>query len=153
VIEPAGAGTGLADPLAAALAGDDAAWARDHLERDVVGWLTTVAPDGTPQASVISYLHEEGTILFYSRPETRKVRNIERSPRVSFHLQSDRFGDHGLTLEGVATIEPGVAPSDVHEAYRAKYRAPLAHWHMDEAETARLFSVPIRIRPDRVRVF
>ena len=141
------------DLLATALAGDDAAWAREHLERDVVGWLTTVAADGTPQSSVISFLHEDGTILFYSRPATVKLRNLERSPRVSFHLQSDGYGDHGLTLEGTAAVDPGAAPSDVHEAYRAKYRAPLAHWNMDEGETARDFSVPVRIRPERVRVF
>ena len=37
------------DRLAMALAGDEAAWAREHLETDVVAWLTTVADDGRPQ--------------------------------------------------------------------------------------------------------
>ena len=35
----------------------------------------------------------------------------------------------------------------------AKYREPLAHWGMDEATTARDFSLPIRIRPTRMRAF
>ena len=141
-----------ADPLATALARDGAAWARDHLAADVVGWLTTVAPDGRPQSSVISFLHDGATIFFYSKPDTPKLRNLVHSPLVAFHLQSDAYGDHALIVEGVAEIDPAIPPSDVHEAYRAKYRDPLAHWEMDEATTAREFSVPIRIRPTRVRV-
>jgi hypothetical protein len=71
---------------------------------------------------------------------------------VSFHLQSDPYGDHTLIVEGMAEIDPAIPPSDVHEAYRAQYREPLAHWAMDEAQTGRDFSVPVRIRPSRVRV-
>jgi PPOX class probable F420-dependent enzyme len=140
------------EPLETALARDDADWARRHLETDVVAWLTTVASDGRPQSSVISFLRDGPTILFYSMPDTPKLRNIARSPLVSFHLQSDPYGDHFLVIEGLAAVDRSIAPSDVHAAYRAKYREPLAHWDMDEATTAREFSVPIRISPTRVRV-
>ena len=141
-----------ADILAAALAGADGTWARDHLAADPVGWLTTVAPDGRPQSSVISFLHDGPTIFFYSQPDTPKLRNLAHSPLVSFHLQSDAYGDHRLIIEGVAAVDRSIPASDVHPAYRAKYREPLAHWDMDEAQTARDFSVPIRIRPTRVRL-
>jgi PPOX class probable F420-dependent enzyme len=141
------------DALRTALEKDDAAWAREHLGTDVVAWLTTVAADGRPQSSVISFLHDGATIFFYSQPDTPKLRNIARSPLVSFHLQSDPFGDHALIVEGVAEIDPAIPPSDVHEAYRTKYREPLAHWGMGEATTAADFSVPVRIRPTRVRTF
>ena len=139
-------------PLEAALQRDDAAWAREHLANDVVGWLTTVAEDGTPQSSVISFLWEGDTILFYSQPETPKLRNIAGSPLVSFNLQSDPYGDHLLIIEGTAAVDRAVAPSDEHPAYRSKYRDPIAHWGMTEAQTARDFSVPIRITPRRVRL-
>lgn len=140
------------DPLGDALAREDAAWARDHLEADAVAWLTTVAPDGRVQSSLISFLRDGPTIFFYSQPDTPKLRNIAAASRVSFHLQSDPYGDHALIVEGSAAIDRSIPPGDVHEAYRAKYREPLAHWAMDEAQTARDFSVPIRIRPTRVRV-
>jgi PPOX class probable F420-dependent enzyme len=140
------------DVLTIALEKDDAAWAREHLATDVVAWLTTVAADGRPQSSVISFLHDGSTIFFYSQPDTLKLRNIARSPLVSFHLQSDPFGDHLLIVEGIAEVDSSIPPSDVHEAYRAKYRDPLAHWAMEEAATAADFSVPVRIRPTRVRV-
>ena len=138
-------------PLAEALRSDDAAWAREHLETDVVAWVTTIAPDGRPQTSVISFLYEDGTIIFYSRPNTPKLRNIAHSPKVSFNLQSDPYGDHYLVVEGTIAIDPAIPPSDRHEAYHAKYLEPHAHWEMDVADVARDFSVPLRISPTRVR--
>ena len=140
------------DALAVALDRDDAAWAREHLERDVVAWLTTVAPDGRVQSSVISFLFDGGDLFFYSKPATPKIRNIAHSPRVSFHLQSDPLGDHWLVVEGTAGIDASIAPMDVHERYRAKYTVPHAHWGLDFTQTALEFSAPIRIRPTRVRL-
>jgi PPOX class probable F420-dependent enzyme len=139
-------------PLTAALARDDAAWAREHLERDVVAWLTTVAPDGRVQSSLISFLHDGADVFFYSQPGTPKLRNMAHSPLVSFHLQSDPYGDHSLIIEGMAVIDGTIPPLDAHERYRAKYREPHAHWGLDFTQTARDFSVPIRIRPQRVRL-
>lgn len=138
--------------LETALERETADWAREHLADDVIGWLTTVAADGTPQSSVISFLWEGNTILFYSQPDTPKLRNIARSPLVSFSLQSDPYGDHMLIIEGTAAEDRAVPPSDEHGLYAAKYREPLQHWRMGEAETARDFSVPIRITPRRVRL-
>jgi PPOX class probable F420-dependent enzyme len=138
----------------AGLSPERAAWANERLTNDVVGWLTTQAPDGRLQSSVISFLWDADTetILFYSRPATPKIRNIEYSPRVSFHLECDRYGDHYLTMEGVAASDLSIPDSVDHEVYRAKYREPLEHWGMDEAETAADFSVPIIIRATRIRV-
>jgi len=139
-------------PLTAALARDDATWAREHLERDVVAWLTTVAPDGRVQSSPISFLRDGADLFFYSQPNTPKLRNIAHSPLVSFHLQSDPYGDHSLIIEGTAAIDATIPPLDVHERYRAKYTEPHAHWGLDFTQTALDFSVPIRIRPTRVRL-
>ena len=139
-------------PLTAALARDDAVWAREHLERDVVAWLTTVAPDGRVQSSPISFLRDGADLFFYSQPNTPKLRNIAHSPLVSFHLQSDPYGDHSLIIEGTAAIDATIPPLDVHERYRAKYTEPHAHWRLDFTQTALDFSVPIRIRPTRVRL-
>ncbi len=140
------------DPLTQALAHDDAAWARERLEHDIVAWLTTVAPDGRVQSSPISFLRDGGSLYFYSQPNTPKVRNIGASPKVSFHLQSDPYGDRWLSIEGIAEIDPSIPPMDVNVPYRAKYEEPHAHWGLDFTNTARLFSVPIRIRPTRVRI-
>jgi len=130
---------------------DDAAALREHLTHDIVGWLTTVAPDGRPQTAVISFLWDGDGILFYSRPDTPKIRNITAHPAVSFHLNCDPYGDHVVVVEGARRVAPREARSDVHPVYAAKHRRPLAHWGMDERRTAEEFSVPIRILPERVR--
>ena len=62
------------------------AWAREHLASDIVGWLTTVAPNGTPQSSVVAFLWDGESVLLYSQPDAPKVRNIAANPRVAFHL-------------------------------------------------------------------
>jgi len=129
------------------------AWAREHLVGDIVGWLTTVAPDGTPQSSVICFLWDGSEIVFYSRPKAPKVRNIATNPRVAFNLLGDEYGDHMLSIEALATADPSLPPQDRVEAYMAKYREPLAHWGMDPEATARDFSLGIRLRPTRVRAF
>ena len=143
---------GLPDRVRDVLLDDGAAAVRERLAGDIVGWLTTIAPDGRPQTSVISFLWDGEGILFYSKPNTPKVRNIELHPAVSFHLNCDPYGDHYVVVEGRARIAPDELPSDVHLAYRAKYEQPLAHWKMDEKQTADEFSVPIRIEPDRIRI-
>jgi PPOX class probable F420-dependent enzyme len=137
----------------APLATEKGAWAREHLATDVVGWLTTQAADGRLQSSPISFLWEEGTILFYSQPDTPKLRNMAHSPKVAFTLRSDEYADHVCIVEGVASVEPETPSSVEHADYRVKHRGPLAHWGMDEEQTARDFSVPIRIRPTRIRAW
>ena len=81
------------------------AWAAEHLASDVVGWLTTVAPDGRVQSSPISFLWDGKSILFYSKPATPKLRNIAAHPQVSFNLNSDPYADHILVIEGIAAVD------------------------------------------------
>jgi len=127
--------------------------AREHLAGDIVGWLTTVAPDGTPQSSVIAFLWHDESVLLYSQPGALKVRNIAANPRVAFHLQCDPFGEHMLTLEGIAAPDPTAASGEALRAYLDKNGDAYVHWEMDPVEAAREFSLPIRIRPTRIRAF
>jgi PPOX class probable F420-dependent enzyme len=129
------------------------AWAQEHLADDIVGWLTTTAPDGTPQSSVIAFLWNDESVLLYSQPGALKVRNIAAHLRVAFHLQCDPFGKHMLTLEGVAAPDQTAASGEVWEEYLDKNRDAFAEWGMDPAEAKREYSLPIRIRPTKIRVY
>jgi PPOX class probable F420-dependent enzyme len=129
------------------------AWAHERLVGDIVGWLTTIAPDGTPQSSVIAFLWHEQSVLLYSQPGALKVRNIAANPRVAFHLQCDRYGNHMLTIEGIAAVDHTAASGAACEAYLDKNRDAFVEWEMDPAEARREFSLPIRVRPTRVRAF
>jgi len=146
-------GPALPEAVRDALRGADAAAARERLASDVVGWLTTVAADGRPQTSLVSFVWDGDGILFYGRPDTPKVRNIAANGAVSFHLNCDPYGDHVVIVEGRAQVVPLEKRSDVHPAYAAKYAEPHAYWGTDERETADDFSLPIRIHPERVRLW
>jgi PPOX class probable F420-dependent enzyme len=139
--------------VAKALEAESAAWARRHLAEDVVGWLTTVAADGRVQSSPVSFLWDGETVLVYSKPETPKLRNIAAIPQVSFHLNTDEYGDQVLIIEGTAEVDASAPLWIDNPAMVAKYREPLAHWELDERETSRDFSSAIRIRPTRVRAW
>jgi PPOX class probable F420-dependent enzyme len=141
----------LPEPVRRALLADDAGAVRDHLAHDVVGWLTTVSPDGRPHTAVISFLWDGEGILLYSRPDTPKLRNLAAHSAVAFHLNCDPFGDHVVVIEGSAGPAPHEARSDANVAYLRKYLEPYEHWGMEAAATAAEFSVPIRILPERVR--
>ena len=54
-----------------------------RLGRDLIAWLTTVSPSGTPQPSPVWFLWDRETFLIYSRPDTPKLRNIRSRPTVA----------------------------------------------------------------------
>ena len=124
-----------------------------HLETDIVGWLTTMAPDGTPQSSVICYLWDGATILTYSEAAAPKMANLAENARVSFHLNSDSHGLHMVTIEGTAALEPTAPPSDQDEGWMSKHLEPYGVWGMDPHETAANWTAAIRITPTRIRVW
>jgi PPOX class probable F420-dependent enzyme len=142
-----------AERVREALEADSAAWARQHLAEDVVGWLTTVAADGRVQTSPVSFLWDGQTVLIYSSPAAPKIRNIAANPRVSFGLNTDEYGDHILVLEGTAEVDAAAPLWSDNPAMVAKFSEPLKHWELDLAETSRDFSAAIRIRPTRMRAF
>ena len=79
----------------------DASGARavERLSSDRIGWLTTVAPDGTPQVSPIWFLWDSDEILVYSLDSPR-ARNIASHPRVSLNLDGNGLGGDIVIVEG-----------------------------------------------------
>ncbi len=64
--------------------------------------LSTVSLEGQPQCSLVYFAVDENTdILFFSKEETRKSRNIELNPKVAlmaYHEQDEKI----LQMEGQA---------------------------------------------------
>ena len=63
--------------------------ALERLATDIIGWLTTVTPDGQPQTFPIWFLWEDGEALIYSDRRAKRNVNIAHNPRVSLHLNDD----------------------------------------------------------------
>lgn len=129
---------------------------RDHAERrlrdEKIAWLTTVRRDGQPQSSPVWFLWRDSEIVVYSRPTTQKVRNVRANPMVAVHLRDIDDGSDIVSLEGEAAIDERYPQAAAIPAYVAKYRAMIADLRLDPVGFAKEYSVPIRIRPSRMRV-
>lgn len=67
------------------------------------GGVSTVGPDGAPQAAFLSIAAtDRGELVFDARPDSRKVANIRRDPRVAVVVG----GPDGTTLQcqGIADL-------------------------------------------------
>lgn len=122
-----------------------------HLADDLVVWLTTVGDDGTPQPSPVWFLWDGETALIYSQPNTPKLRNIARSPRVSLSFNSTPSGGDVVIITGDATVAGDTPRADAMPAYIEKYAGGLAEIGMNSAEFSQAYSVPVRVRPTALR--
>ena len=110
----------MVDSLEAAT--EDGARALRRLQTELIGWLTTVNPDGQPQASPIWFLWDGEELLIYSMTRAPRNGNIEDRPLVAFNLESGPEGEDVVTAEGEARIVPDEPPASANPTYLAKYQ-------------------------------
>ena len=127
----------------------------DRVERqlrdETVGRLTTVDRDGTPQPVPVWFLWDGESILVYSRPNTPKLRNIARTPRVSLNFDGDGHGGDIVVFTGEARIAEIEPPAHQVRPYVAKYSQGFTATGMTAEEFAASYSVAARVTPTRVR--
>ena len=122
-----------------------------RLRDELIYWLVTVGPDGTPQPSPVWALWDGETFLIYSRPDTPKLRNVASRPRVALHLDGDGRGGDIAVVTGDARIESNAPPADRVPEYITKYREGLRGIGMTPESFARAYSVAFRVTPTHLR--
>jgi PPOX class probable F420-dependent enzyme len=136
---------------------DPSSKAHAHAERrlrsEPVVWLTTVRADGQAQASPVWFLWDGETFLLYSQPDAQKVRNLGANPKVALHLGDDGNGGDVVSVEGTATVEPDTPRADRVDGYLDKYQVAIEALGYEPGPFARTYSLAIRVRPTRVRVW
>jgi len=124
--------------------------AATRLREEIIGWLTTVTPDGAPRPVPIWFLWDGGrSILLYSRPGKRKLDNIAANPNVSLNLDSDRVDADIVVCWGEARVSDDPPAVQVPD-YVAKYAERIAALGWTQEGFAADFSVPIRIDLTRI---
>ena len=87
---------------------------RSLIESGCHAHLVTLNRDGSPQVTVVWVGLEGDEVVAGHLPRNRKVRNIERDPRVAISLEATTKSAMGLTeyavLYGEARIQQGGAP-------------------------------------------
>ncbi|NNE73990.1 MAG: TIGR03618 family F420-dependent PPOX class oxidoreductase [Acidimicrobiales bacterium] len=95
------------------------------------GALITLRRDGRPQSSEVHHGVLDGTIVFSVLPTRAKVFNIERDPRVVYHVSHE--GSY-LSFDGTAEVSPiptkreGPAMDTLVDAFRAVAKKEHPDW-------------------------
>ena len=80
----------------------DSGRAAERLDREVIGWLTTVRASGRPQTSPVWFVVHDDAVYIQSQPHAAKLSNIRANGKVSFHLDSDGAGGDIVTIDADA---------------------------------------------------
>ena len=124
--------------------------ANRRLHEAIIGWLTTVSPDGGPQPIPVWFLWDGGrSILLYSRPDKRKLQNIAANPKISLNLDSDGVEADIVVCWGEVAISDD-PPADKIPEYIDKDAGRIASLGWSPESFAADFSVPLRITLARI---
>lgn len=123
---------------------------RTALEAGRLGHLVTVNPDGSPQVSIVWIGVEDEEIVVGHMGQGRKVRNIERDPRVALTVEAEGTNPVGmgnyLIVHGSARLTPGGAP-ELLQRLAGIYVGPGVRFPpMDDPPAGNV----IRITPERI---
>jgi general stress protein 26 len=80
---------------------------QDILDRCIDMTIATVRPDGAPQATVVSFVHDGLTIYFVCGASSQKVANIAIDPRVAVTVTPPYNGwdeIEGLSIAAIADV-------------------------------------------------
>ena len=122
-----------------------------HLREEIVVWLTTVTPSGSPLPMPVWFIWDgDESVVMYSMSGAR-VRNLEANPRVALNFSGDGRGGDIVVLSGKATIDHDTPPADQAGDYRDKYDEHIARIGMTPETFAQRYHVPVRIQLSRLR--
>lgn len=125
---------------------------RERLAGELVGWLTTVGADGTPQPNPVWFLWEgEDSLLIYNRTGAARIANVKARPRVSLNLNSNDSGGDVIILTGDAELLDDFPLATDYPAYAEKYAEDASRIFGDTASFAEKYPVAMRMRITKVR--
>jgi PPOX class probable F420-dependent enzyme len=134
------------DPGAAKGARADA-----RLHSELVVWLITVSPQGSPVPTPVWFWWDGLEVIVYSQRDKPKLRHIASNPRVSLAMRTDELGDEITVIAGQAVVDPSLPSAADHDGYRAKYAGLIERLGADPEAFAGEYAIPIRITPTRLR--
>lgn len=124
--------------------------AESRLQQDTIAWLTTVRPTGRPDTVPVWFLWRDNTVLIYSRPHTRKLKNLAQNAHVSIALDGTDGGGDVVRIEGTAEVAPDhPAASDV-PAYAEKYSGQIRRSFGTPEAFAQDYAVPLIVTPTKI---
>lgn len=126
------------------------AYIDQRLREDMIGWLSTVRPDGRPHSVAVWFLWDGETILIFSRPKKQKLYNIRKNANALLAIDNTHQGADPIVIEGTAALLESGTVDTTLPAYIAKYSAGMRRLGYTPEQMAAVYSEAIRIVPTRV---
>jgi PPOX class probable F420-dependent enzyme len=121
-----------------------------RLREEIIAWLTTVSPQGSPQPVPVWFLWDgDRSLLLYSQPGKPKLRNIHANPRASLHLDSNGLGGNVVVCRGELGGSDDPPAHQVRD-YITKYAARIDELGWTPENFAARYSVPLRLEIARI---
>ncbi|WP_010206161.1 pyridoxamine 5'-phosphate oxidase family protein [Salinibacterium sp. PAMC 21357] len=91
-----------------------------RVQESMIGWLTTLRPDGSPHTTPVWFVYYSGRICVASGARNAKVGNIRHDPRVSVAIEGT--SDAPMVAQGTANLAAVADVSlDVIDSFSRKY--------------------------------
>jgi PPOX class probable F420-dependent enzyme len=107
---------------------------------------------GQPQTSPVWFWWDGEEVVLFSMARSPKVANIRSNPRVSLNLDGNGQGGDIVSIEGRAQLFEDRPLTDFPE-YVERYTAKLEAMGYEPEPFAHAYSMGIRVRPTRFRVY
>jgi PPOX class probable F420-dependent enzyme len=120
-----------------------------RLATEPVIWLGTTSRDARPHHVPVWFCWRDPEVLIFSRPATRKLRNLRDNLQVSLTLDSAAYGQDIVLAEGHAQLNGIDTGGGIARLFADKYRAMLG----DAASLEKwkdTFSVPVLVTVSRI---
>lgn len=120
-----------------------------RLRDDPIAWLTTVRPSGVPDTVPVWFLmRADHTIVVYSRPGKRKLRNLASNPHVALAVDGTSDGFDVIRVEATAEHLEDYPQAPAIPEFGTKYATLLETCGFGTVgRFAEQFSAPVLITP------
>jgi PPOX class probable F420-dependent enzyme len=120
-----------------------------HLNEDLVAWLTTVTPSGRPAPRVVWFVWNGTEIVMYSQSDSAKLRHIEANDQVTVNFNCSAEGSDVVVIGGRAGVLPDAPPPSNYPGLIDKYAARMENMGVKREWYDDSYRVALRIVPER----
>jgi PPOX class probable F420-dependent enzyme len=121
-----------------------------RLREDAIVWLTSVTADGKPHMAPVWFWWDGDTLLIFSQPGRKKVRNISRNPAVAIALDTRDEGEEVAFFDGIAELLAEPTSALMSESYKRKYAQLFLRIGSSPEKMVAEYSQPIRVTPTKL---
>lgn len=122
---------------------------RAFLAEPRYGTIATLRPDGTPMLFTVWYDLDGEDIWFVTRPNLAKIHQLERDPRIAFHVVAPS-GFPYLAANGTATVSYDDAANSRRLHMAMRYNGPEGGKRYVEKNPASTPGCIVRMKIERV---